>query len=222
MTQKLTLVSFDLCPYVQRAAIVLAEKGIAFDRIDIDLNNKPDWFLAISPRGKVPLLKVGDDVLFESAAIVEYLDETYAPRLHPENPVMRARHRAWMDFGSAILSDIWKIETATDEQAFDAAVAALKEKFARVEAELGDGPYFAGQDFTIVDAVFAPAFRYFDVFDELAELGIFDGLPKVKKWREALAARPSVRNAVVPDYNDRLRRFLYRKNGVLVQQRAAA
>lgn len=222
MPQKLTLVSFDLCPYVQRAAIVLAEKDIPFDRVDIDLDNKPDWFLAISPRGKVPLLKVGEDVLFESAAIVEYLDETQAPRLHPENPVKRAQHRAWMDFGSAILSDIWTIETAGDQKAFNAAVAALKEKFARVEAELSGGPYFAGENFTIVDAVFAPAFRYFAVLDEFADLGIFDDLPKVKEWREALASRPSVRNAVVADYNDRLRRFLYRKNGILVRQRAAA
>ena len=222
MTRKLTLVSFDLCPYVQRAAIVLGEKGVPFDRIDIDLDNKPDWFLAISPRGKVPLLKVDDDVLFESAAIVEYLDETYAPRLHPQDPVTRARHRAWMDFGSAILSDIWTVETAVDRKAFDAAVSALKEKFARVEAELKDGPYFAGEDFSVVDAVFAPAFRYFDVFDGIADLGVFDGLPKVQAWREALASRPSVRNAVVPDYNDRLLRFLYRKNGLLVQQRAAA
>jgi glutathione S-transferase len=218
----LTLVSFDLCPYVQRAAIVLAEKGIPFDRVDIDLDNKPDWFLAISPRGKVPLLKVDDDVLFESAAIVEYLDETQPPRLHPENPVTRAKHRAWMDFGSAILADIWTIETAGDQEAFGTAVTALKEKFARVEAELGGGPYFSGEDFTLVDAVFAPAFRYFDVLDEVADLGIFDDLPKVKAWRAALASRPSVRNAVVADYNDRLLRFLHRKNGVLVRQRAAA
>ncbi|MCV0397476.1 MAG: glutathione S-transferase family protein [Rhizobiaceae bacterium] len=222
MSEKLTLVSFDLCPYVQRAAIVLAEKGVPFERVDVDLENKPDWFLAISPRGKVPLLKIGDDVLFESSAIVEYLDETHEPRLHPENPVTRARHRAWMEFGSAILSDIWTIETATERKAFDAAVAELKEKFARVEAELGDGPYFAGEAFTIVDAVFAPAFRYFDTFDQLVDLGTFDGLPKVRKWRSALAERPSVRDAVVSDYSDRLLKFLNRKNGVLVRERVAA
>jgi glutathione S-transferase len=222
MPDKLTLVSFDLCPYVQRAAIVLAEKGVPFERIDIDLDNKPDWFLAISPRGKVPLLKVGDEVIFESAAIVEYLDETQAPRLHPENPVTRARHRAWMEFGSAILSDIWTIETTGDRDSFGAAVTALAGKFARVEAELGDGPFFAGEAFTLVDAVFGPVFRYFDVFDGIADLGVLDGLPKVRDWRAALAARPSVRNAVVPDYNDRLFGFLRRKDGVLVRQRAAA
>nr|WP_295462797.1 glutathione S-transferase family protein [Mesorhizobium sp.] len=222
MSEKLTLVSFDLCPYVQRAAIVLAEKGVPFERVDIDLDNKPEWFLAISPRGKVPLLKVGDDVLFESSAIVEYLDEVHEPRLHPQHPVTRARHRAWMEFGSAILGDIWTIETTTEQKAFDAAAAGLKDKFARIESELGDGPYFAGEAFTIVDAVFAPAFRYFDTFDQIAGLDTFESYPKVRKWREALARRPSVRNAVVPDYDARLRRFLHRKNGLLVRQPAAA
>ncbi|MBO6716905.1 MAG: glutathione S-transferase family protein [Rhizobiaceae bacterium] len=218
----LTLVSFDLCPYVQRAAIVLAEKGVPFERVDIDLANKPDWFLALSPRGKVPLLKVGDDVLFESAAIVEYLDETHAPQLHPANPVARARHRAWMEFGSAILADIWTIETTGDRSSFDKAVAALREKFERVEAELGDGPFFAGKKFTLVDAVFAPIFRYFDVFDRIADLGTFDNMPKVQAWRAALAERPSVRDAVVSDYDDRLLAFLERHDGILVGQRAPA
>ena len=83
MTAPLTLVSFELCPYVQRAAIVLAEKDVPFERINVDLANKPDWFKAISPTGKVPLLKVGDEVLFESSAIVEYLEETHPKPLHP-------------------------------------------------------------------------------------------------------------------------------------------
>ena len=222
MPDKLTLVSFDLCPYVQRVAIVLAEKGVPFERTDIDLENKPDWFMAISPRGKVPLLKVGDDVLFESSAIVEYLDETHGPRLHPENPVTRARHRAWMEFGSAVLGDIWTLEVTSEKKAFDTAVAGLKEKFARVESELGEGPYFADENFTIVDAVFAPAFRIFETFDDVADLGVFDGLPKVRKWRAALANRPSVREAVVPDFKDRLLRFLNKKNGIIVRQTVAA
>lgn len=222
MSAKLTLVSFDLCPYVQRAAIVLAEKGVPFERIDVDLANKPDWFKAISPLGKVPLLKVGDDVLFESAAIVEYLDETEQPRLHPADALTRARHRAWMEFGSAALGDIWAMETTVDQSAFDDAVARLRQKMERLETELGAGPYFAGEAFSIVDAVFAPAFRYFDVFDTKADFGVFTGLEKVRAWRQALARRPSVMNAVVADYNDRLRRFLAAKNGVIVNRPAAA
>src|SRR6516225_3257669 len=81
---RLTLVSHDLCPFVQRAVIALTEKGVPFDRIYIDLADKPDWFLAISPLGKVPLLKVGDDgVIFESAVILEYLEDTQPHPLYP-------------------------------------------------------------------------------------------------------------------------------------------
>jgi glutathione S-transferase len=217
MSEPLTLVSFDLCPYVQRAAIVLAEKNVPFERIDVDLAAKPDWFKAISPLGKVPLLKVGDAVLFESAVIVEYLEETRAPALHPADPLRKAEDRAWMEFGSSILADIWVVETTKDEAALDQKLAVLKEKFARVEARLGAGPFFAGERFSIVDAVFAPVFRYFDVFDRIMDLGVFDGLPKVAAWRKALTARPSVRNAVVADYPERLLAFLRKHDGVIAR-----
>jgi glutathione S-transferase len=211
----LTLVSFDLCPYVQRAAIALAERGVPFERRTVDLADKPAWFRAISPLGKVPLLRVGDAVLFESAVIVEYLEDTETPPLHPADPLVRARHRAWMEFGSSILADIWTIETTPEQAAFDAKRVLLREKFGRLEAELGDGPYFAGKIFCLVDAVFAPVFRYFDVFDHYVDLGVFSGLPKVEAWRRALAARPSVGAAVVPDYETRLEAFLRRQKSWL-------
>ena len=215
MIGPLTLVSFDLCPYVQRAAIVLAEKEVPFERINIDLANKPEWFKTISPTGKVPLLKVGDDVLFESSVIVEYLEETQPNPLHPQAPLSKARHRAWMEFGSTILGDIWIIETTPDVTAFHAKARLLKEKFTRLENILNVGPYFAGEKFSVVDAVFAPVFRYFDVFDRILDLGVFEGLPKVQAWRRALATRPSVANAVVPNFKDLLSNFLYKQKGYM-------
>lgn len=208
---ELTLVSFDLCPYVQRVAIALAEKGAPFTRRTVDLADRPEWFKALSPLGKVPLLQVGGQVLFESAVIVEYLEDTRAPALHPADPLVRARHRAWMEFGSAILADIWVVETTPDAAAFEAKRQALRARFERLEGELGGGPYFAGAGFSLVDAVFAPVFRYFDVFDRLVDLGTFDGLGKVQAWRAALAQRPSVQGAVVPDYEARLEAFLRRR-----------
>jgi len=222
MPVPLTLVSFDLCPYVQRAAIVLLEKGVPFRRTLIDLDNKPNWFKAISPLGKVPLLKVGDEVLFESAVIVEYLEETRGAPLHPPDPLTKARHRGWMEFGSSILADIWTLETTHDRPAFDTRVTALKEKFARIEAELGDGPYFAGKEFSVVDAVFAPVFRYFDVFDRMVDLGVFAQTPKVRAWRRALSERPSVKRAVAANYCERLAAFLTRHAGVITGLPAAA
>lgn len=220
----LTLVSHALCPYVQRAAIALDEKGVAFERIDIDLANKPDWFLALSPLGKVPLLKVGDAVIFESAVILEYLEETQPNPLHPADPLERAEHRSWIEFGSSILGDIWAFYMAADEAGLEAKVKALREKFARLEQRLGEGPYFAGARFSLVDAVFGPAFRYFDAFDRIADFGILSGKPKVAAWRRALARRPSIARAVKPDYPERLWAFLEaRKSRLsgLMPQRAA-
>lgn len=209
----LTLVSYDLCPYVQRAAIVLAEKGVGFRRVNVDLSDKPEWFTAISPLGKVPLLRVGDDILFESAAIVEYIEETTPRPLHPLNPIERAKHRAWMEFGSSVLADIWVLETTADQATFDAKRDVLLDKFKQIEGKVVPGPYFAGARFSLVDVVFAPVFRYFETFERLVDLGLFEAVPKVAAWRAALAKRPSVIGAVVPDYSARLEAFLHKKNG---------
>jgi glutathione S-transferase len=215
---RLTLVSHDLCPYVQRAVIALAEKGVPFERIDIDLASKPDWFLAISPLGKVPLLRVDDDVIFESAVILEYLEETQPNPLYPADPLARARHRGMIELGSAILSDIWGLEIATTYDVAAAKIEALRQKFTRLERDLREGPWFAGEKFGLVDAVLGPAFRYFDLFDRILDHGIFAATPKVTAWRAALMARPSIRNAVVPDYLDRLERFVVRQNGYLAEK----
>ncbi len=223
----LTLVSHHLCPYVQRASIVLSEKGTPFERTYIDLAAKPDWFLRISPLGKVPLLAVprgrSDAILFESAVICEYLDETQGPpALHPDDPLLKARHRGWMEFGSSILADLWVYETTKDAAQFEAKRQVLAQKFATLEQELGDGSYFAGDRFSMVDAVFAPVFRYFELFETLFDSGIFDGLSKVAGWRRALAVRPSVIAAVTADYQDRLMAFLRHHDAHLLTRRLLA
>jgi glutathione S-transferase len=211
------LVSHRLCPYVQRAAIVLAEKGVDFQRIDIDLGDKPAWFLALSPLGKTPMLLVRDGPgvapLFESAVICDYLDETRAPALHPAAPLARARHRAWVEVASATLNQIWQLYTARDEAAFNTAHDGLRRRFEQLEAVLPPaGPWFAGAAFSVVDAAFAPVFRYFEVIDDEV---LFAALPRLAAWRAALAVRPSVRGAVGTDYTPRLRDFIVRQRGWL-------
>jgi glutathione S-transferase len=206
---KLRLISHPLCPYVQRVAIALIEKNIAFDRDYIDLADKPAWFRSLSPLGKVPLLQLLDGtVLFESAVICDYLEEGFPRSLHPDDPVERARERAWVEFGSAILGTLWGLETARDAETLQRKADEMRVKLRQVEQVLGDGPWFAGRRFGLVDAAFGPIFRYFDVFDTIVDLGIFIGLPKVCQWRKHLSHRPSIQQAVLPDYADRLRLFL--------------
>jgi glutathione S-transferase len=224
MAGPLKLISHKLCPYVQRAVIALTEKGVAFERIDIDLAHKPDWFLAISPLGKTPVLLVGDVPIFESAVILEYLEETQAKPLHPADPLARAEHRGWIEFGSAVLSDIAGFYAAPDEATFKAKAAQLEGKLARLEARIKAAPWFDGENFSLVDAAFGPVFRYFDVFDEIADFGILAGKPKLASWRNALATQPSVRTAVSAEYPALLRDFIQRRNSWLsgLQARAAA
>ena len=215
MTPRLTLVSHKLCPYVQRAAIVLAEKGIAFESVDVDLSHKPDWFLRISPLRKTPVLLVDGEPIFESAVICEYLEEILLPRLHPENALQRARHRGWMEFGSAVLNTIGGFYNAADATALQAKAAELRGRFEQVEVALGEGPYFAGRRFSVVDAEFGPIFRYFIVFDGIADFGVFEATPRVRAWRGALAARPSVRHAANTDYERLLQQFLVERRSAL-------
>src|SRR4051794_33078877 len=155
MRHELTLISHHLCPYVQRAAIALAERKVPFERIWIDLAAKPDWFTPISPLGKVPVLRVrqadGNEAsIFESAVILEYLEETCPSPLHPTDPLARARHRGWIEFGSAVLNAIWRFYSATDEAAFDKERAGLAAMFEKVEAELSDEPFFEGERFSLI------------------------------------------------------------------------
>lgn len=222
MNAPLVLVSHALCPYVQRAAILLAEKGVPFERRDVDLANKPRWFLDVSPLGKTPVLLVGGVPVFESAVICEYLDDTVLPRLHPDNPLRRAQHRGWMEFGSAVLSGIAALYNAPDDTTLRARAAELRSRFEQVEAVLEDGPFFDGERFSIVDAVFAPVFRYFDVIDPIADLGLWHGLPRVRAWRAQLAQRPSVRAAVDAGYPQRLLAFLRGRDAALGRRALAA
>ncbi|GAB3256059.1 glutathione S-transferase family protein [Chitinimonas naiadis] len=217
MTPALELVSHALCPYVQRAAIALAEKQVRFERRYIDLAHKPDWFLALSPLGKVPLLRSQEGVLFESAAILEYLDDTQSPPLHPPQPHARAQHRGWMEFGSTVLADIARFYNAPDASTLALACRTLRQRFETLEAALGDGPWFGGSCFSLVDAVFGPVFRYWEVFDQIADFGMLDGLPKVQAWRAALADRASVRAAVGADYAARLWDFLAARESELAR-----
>ncbi|MBS4098012.1 MAG: glutathione S-transferase family protein [Sulfuricella sp.] len=219
---KLHLVSHEICPYVQRAVITLLEKHAPFERTSINLAEPPEWFRQISPLGKVPLLQVDGEVIFESAVICEYLDETIEPRLHPADALARAKHRAWIEFGSALLMTLWELNTAQDEASLDAKRKELQGRFGILENVLGDGPYFAGERFSLVDAAFGPIFRYFEVYDRYADLGIFAETPKVRAWRQALAVRPSVQQAVAADYPEKLLGFLKARNSELVRRLGAS
>lgn len=207
---KYLLVSFKTCPWVQRAAIVLREKAVPFEFRHIDPDNRPDWFLAISPHRKVPVLRVDERIsLFESNAIAEYLDETIAPRLHPEDPVARAVNRAWTDY-LPTFAEITAVAYADDEAGFAKAAAGIPQRFERLEGALaaqGAGPWFNGPRYSLVDAGYAPFLQRYAFLDRIRPLGHLARFPRLQAWSDALLARPSTHSFPPAEFE-----ALYRAN----------
>ena len=192
---KYVLVSFKTCPWVQRAAIVLREKRVDFEFRHIEPESRPDWFLAISPHKKVPVLRLDDKVsLFESNAIAEFLDETVGPRLHPEDPIQRAVNRAWTDYVPTFAAEVTGCAYADSETNYNEAVARISAPFERIEqalAKQGSGPYFNGARYSLVDAAYAPFLQRYLFLDCIRPLDRIEKFPRLKAWTEALIARQS-------------------------------
>ncbi len=215
MSHPLTLISHHLCPYVQRAIITLTEKKTKFNRIYINLADKPDWFINLSPMGKTPILKVDETSIFESNVILEYLEETQIFPLHPVNPLERADNRSWIEFSSVLLNNIGALYSAKTKIEFEQNLEQLNNNFNQLEKKLSKTPYFNGEKFSLVDACYGPVFRYFDVLDEVSEINIWSNKPKLAHWRKELSNRPSVREAVNEDYPIKLQNFLINKKSYL-------
>lgn len=204
MTTKYMLCSFKTCPWVQRAAIVLRAKQVPYDITYIDRDHRPDWFLKISPHSKVPVLRIDEqEALFESNAIAEYLDETASPRLHPEDPVARARNRAWTDYVPTFASAISDTAYSDSEEEFARKAAKMAGPFGKLDEALAKrgnaGPYFNGPKFSLVDAAYAPFLQRYTFMDRLKPLGVIEKFPRLAAWRDALLATPAVKGSTVPN-----------------------
>jgi glutathione S-transferase len=217
----LHLISFKTCPFVQRAVITLKHKNIDFDITYIDLADPPDWFLELSPLAKVPVLKVDDEVLFESAVINEYLDEITGGELQPREPLARAKNRAWIEFASNMLGNLYMMKMSKDEDRYNKYRDLLVSQFHRIEKRLGDGPWFNGDEFSLADTAFAPLFRQNSVAEN--KLSVLDPatMPRVEAWAQRLLALPEVRDSVVEEFED-LYLGAMQKNGSYSLNRLAA
>ncbi len=213
---KYMLVSFKTCPWVQRSAIVLREKGSGFALRHIEPDNRPSWFLAISPHKKVPVLRIDDRVsLFESNAINEYLDETIAPRLHPEDPVERALNRAWTDYVPTFASAVTATAYADTEAEYGKAAGKIPEAFERLEKALekqGSGPFFNGARYSLVDAAYAPFLQRYFFLDRVKKLGHIEKFPRLKAWSDALLKRDSTHSFPPAEFEAMYRESLKRRN----------
>ena len=198
---KLELISHKLCPYVHRAAITLREKGVPFERREIDLKNKPDWFTKLSPYGKVPLLIADGVVLFESAAICEFVDETHPPSLLPADAFARAHQRAWGEGSSELSQAQWNLLVAATPADRDKAAAAFAQIADRIEKAIAAG--VIPQDrFERVHVTLAPSLLRFAIVERGLGLRLIDAArwPRLDALARTVAARPSVTTTVPEDY----------------------
>ncbi|MCZ6667992.1 MAG: glutathione S-transferase family protein [Gammaproteobacteria bacterium] len=216
MDLKPKLVSFKLCPFVQKAVIVLLQKQIDYDIEYIDLANPPDWFLKISPLGKVPVLIMGDDAIFESSAIIEFIEETWPKKLHPADLIQRARNRSWIEYSSPCWVGSFSLNIARDKDSFEQTLKELNDRFDQLELNLKNAPYFNGEEFSLVDACYAPLFHRLQCMDELRS-GMFEPgrHPKINRWKTRLLQEDSVVHSTVSNFIELYRELLWTRHGYI-------
>ncbi|EKV28148.1 Glutathione S-transferase [Caenispirillum salinarum AK4] len=218
-----TLISFSVCPFVMRARLVLTLKGVPHTTTMIDVADKPDWFLALSPLGKVPVLRVdGAQVLFESQVICEYLDETTPGSLHSDDPLERARDRAWIEFATSLILTGFGHLTAQDDRAQAQTRPAFDRMLANLEGRLGNGPFFNGERFMMIDAAYAPFFVQMDAVKRIADVDLLASAPGLRHWSDALLAHDAVQAVVPASFAEALADVLRSKGSAYVAPAPAA
>lgn len=210
---QLQLVSHALCPFVHRATALLHHKGVAFETRYVDLKAKPDWFLAISPRGRVPVLVADGEPLFESTAILEFLDETQPPALLPANAFERARQRAWFEVASDLFAANYKLTTAADAAQVAAAVIGVDTLLTRFEQNLR-GKYFAGDALSLVDFAVAPVVYRLRLLEGWTSLRLTRDRP-IEAYATALSSLSSVIAGVPADFAEVYRAYTLEKGALL-------
>jgi glutathione S-transferase len=216
------LYSARVCPYAHRSRLVLAEKGVAFDYIEVDLQNKSADFLAVSPYGKVPALVHGGASIYESAIINEYVEESFPhPSLMPISPVLRAKLRIWIDYcDDYFLADHYALLRNLDRSRHGRLLAKVLDDFHFIEREglaqlAAAGPYWLGSEPTLLDFAWYPFFERLPAWTHYRGLALPDDCPRLSQWLEAMSARPSVRK-IANDAAYYVERYLGYAKDVLV------
>ena len=214
----LKLVSFKACPFVQRVVITLQYKGIDYDIEYIDLGSPPEWFLAISPLKKVPLLIVDGTVIFESAVINEYIDEVYSPMLHPEDLLMKAINRSWIEFCNNISLYTFQLTIKEKKNDFENTLAELLNDFDLVEDYINAKPFFNGEQFSLVDSSYAPIFQRLEFLAQIYKpIIVTKRHPKLAKWRDNLLSLKSVQRSTVAEIQSLYYQLLWTRQGYISQ-----
>lgn len=202
------IVSFKICPFVQRVTALLEAKEVPYDIEFINLSDKPKWFVEISPTGQVPMLITEEgEALFESDAIVEYIEEVTPPLEAAVTPVQRAKDRAW----SYQATKHYLVQCSTmqskDQAALAEREAKLAKAFDKAERQLGDGPFFNGNTLGNVDIAWLPLLHRAQIVKEHSGYDFLADYPKVRAWQSALANTGLYTRSVSADFEKKFSDF---------------
>ena len=211
------LISFKVCPFVQRSVILLKEKGVDYDIEFIDVYNPPEWFVALSPTGKVPVMEVDGTVLFESSVISEYIDEVYPPSFHPESALEKAQNRAWVEFTSPLYMSTFNIMMAKTQEELDVAIEELNKNLKTLEAAKKNQPWFNGEKFSLVDIAASPFFIRAAFYKQHFNLDLLKDFPNLQQWSDALTTRQTVIDSTVEGFDKMLLARMESNNSFLKQ-----
>ncbi len=195
------VISSTICPFVQRVTALLEHKEVPYDIEYISLLDKPDWFLHMSPNAQVPILITESGAaLFESDAIVEYLEEAY-PALRPSaDAEVRAMDRAWSYLATKNYLVQCSAQRSEDEKTLIERTEKLGKAFATIESVLGKGPYFRGADISMVDIAWLPLLHRAALIERHTGYDFLAGYPLVKKWQSHLMDTGLAEKSVADDF----------------------
>ena len=198
------LISFKICPFVQRSVILLKEKGVDYDIEYIDVYDPPAWFTEISPTGKVPVLQVDGEVLFESAVISEYIEEVYEPAFHPSEPLLKAKNRAWIEYTSPLYMGTFNLLMAKTKKDAESAQNDMSTLLKGLAQAKQNQPWFNGEQFSLVDIAVAPFFVRAAFFKDKCNLNLLSDFPEIQQWSDDILARQSVKDSIVDGFEKML------------------
>lgn len=197
------LISLKLSPFVQRVAAMLEAKHLSYELEYIDFRDTPSWFLAISPHKQVPVLITDSGTpLFESEAIIEYLDEVAAPLEPKLTAEQRAIDRAWGYLAASLYLPQCSAMRSHTKALLESRTQALVVGFSKVEQVLGDGPYFKGNYLSNLDIAWLPLLHRAAVLARHTGHDLLDGLPKMKALQGVLIDSGLSGKSVAGDFDE--------------------
>ncbi|WP_066015135.1 glutathione S-transferase family protein [Endozoicomonas atrinae] len=204
----LKVISFTICPFVQRITAMLEAKNLPYQVEYISLSDKPQWFLEISPNGQVPvMITENGTALFESDAIAEYLEDAYPALQEGLSAEQKALNRAWSYLGTKNYLPQCGAQSSKDGQTLKERTEKLTMAFAKVEKVLGEYRFFNSDTLSMVDLAWLPLLHRAQIIREKSGYDFLAGYPKVQAWQEALLETGLAEKTVSKDFLEKFSDF---------------